>query len=331
MSTFILDESTGGSGDSGPQFHTVNGLLRKSFIAAPAKEDSKYPDALFYLPFVPELDAENKSEQAKFAPPKTVPGMLYPVQMFDVGFFIKGDDTKLPYNLSEVPVAQGKDADNTIDRAIKQGRYNFSEETGRPKRSKKYAVLMYRVDGDNLPEPTVMHLGPKQMSELCTQLQTHRKYVKDLVGVPMRILKTQEKTTFVDVDVESERLDPAVMKITDENGVFLLDTYLQRVRSVFETWLLEHGWQATTDPETGANTDFREAAGMFTPPWDTTVTSASSTTGTATVTTEVEPNGEHTDMTKESLRDLLTDSGIDAPSKATKAELTEMAAGAGLL
>ena len=302
-------EAAFGGDESPPMLYTtVDGMVRKSWVNSPAALDSRYPDSIYYLPFVPELDVKARTEAMKFAPPHMVPELLIASRVFDTGGpLLEGSSERLPHELWQVPVLPGS-GDNTCERAVKPGKYNWDEDRNRPKRQSKYFVLMYRSDGDAPPEPTVMTLGPKQMSELCMQLQTHKKYVKDLVGAPMKILKNDDHTVFVDIEPDEPKLDPSAMPVRDESGRSILYAHLDAVRSEFEKWLLEHGWECTTESD-GTFTDFRRSQ-EGRPPWEP----------------DPEPRAAANKVpTRAALIDLLEDSGVEFDQHATKLDLVAVA------
>lgn len=310
------DGTAGGTG--GPLWRSVDGLLQKGFPAAPAKEGSKYPDPLYYLAYTPELDLE--AENVRITPPKANEEYLATTYIIDVGRQAMGISTIVPWDLRHLPVS-AVDFDSTIEHSISPTKMN-SNETGGLRWTRKYFLLVMRVDGDREPSPAVLMLGAQQMHDLCTQLATYRKFIKDIAGVPLTITSVNG-TVSVDAKVDEPKLDMSLLH-TREDGVLVLNKYLWTVRDQYELFLLENGWECETNAD-GERYGWRLPATTASsvdddvPPWAAT-DSGPELAESKQFAKELD---EFEDYTKDQLRELIDIAGLDVPSRATRDQLIE--------
>lgn len=306
-------DGAGGGEGAAPLWTQIPGLLQKGFPAAPAREDSKYPDPVYYLPFVPVLDT---TTDARIAPPQANKEFLATSYMVDVERGVAGVAAKLPWDLRHLPVHPST-YDSSIEETVTPGRYNTKDD-GSIKWSRKYFLLVMRVDGDRDAQAAVLMLGPKQMNELCTQLALHRKYIDNLVGVPMTIVN-RSGAVEVDPQPSQPKLDMSILNPLTDDGELVLEEYLSTVREEYEKFLLDHGYecQVTDDGEryawkyTGRHTD---TSGFVpedqgTPPWED-------------VPPAVQAD-DYSEYTKAQLRDVVDAAGLQVKASASRQEMID--------
>ena len=312
------DGTAGGS--AGPLWRSVDGLLQKGFPAPPAKEGSKYPEPLYYLAYTPELDLD--AENVRITPPKANDEYLATTYVIDVGRQAVGISAIVPWDLRHLPVS-AMDFDSTIEHSISPTRMN-SSETGGLRWTRKYFLLVMRVDGDREPNPSVLMLGAQQMHDLCTQLATYRKFINDISGVPLTITSVNG-TVSVDAKVDEPKLDMTLLHTRDTDDVLVLNKYLWTVRDQYELFLLDHGWECETNAD-GERYGWRlpsaSGAGSFNddvPPWDV----KDSGPELAESKQFVKELDEFEDYTKDQLRELVDVAGLNVPARATRDQLIE--------
>lgn len=306
--------SDGGGGDgSAPLWTQVDALMQKGFPATPAKEDSKYPDPIYYLPYVPVLDIES---DARITPPQANDEYLATAYMVDVEKGVAGVSARLPWDLRHVPMHPSS-YDTSIEDTINPGRYNTKDD-GSIKWARKYFLLVMRVDGDRDAQAAVLMLGPKQMNELCSQLALHRKYIDNLIGVPMTIVN-RGGAVEVDPQPSQPKLDMSVLKSRTDDGELVLEEYLSAVREEYEKFLLDNGYecQTTDDGEryawryTGrrADTSGFVPEDQGTPPWEDVPAAAQA--------------DDYSEYTKAQLRDVVNAAGLDVKASASRQEMID--------
>lgn len=243
-----------GDGDdtTAPFWARHPGLLPKAFLSAPASPGSKYSDRIYYLPTIPELRKDDAGDRRVIPPviDESNHEYLTDAYVIDVGKTPKFVDAELPWDLRHVPVSR-RSVDNTIEDTVVPNRYN-SKPDGEIKWTTKYYMLVLRGGEGYDPEPSVLMLGAQQAQELCQQLAVHRKYVDNLVGVPLSIYSTNGAVS-VDPVTTADRIEDmkSALDPVNEEGDIKLHKYLFTVREQYERFLLDHGWESTVEKETG--------------------------------------------------------------------------------
>lgn len=236
--------SSGGDGFTGertiPYYQTVDGLLRRTWITK--NQDENYQNEVLYLYALPEL---RTNTDRKVAPPVSNPPFLTSAVVHRGEDTPYGVHTKFPADLREVPISMVPGVeDGTIVNTFKPGRWNVHPETGRIKQENRHYLLIVRQYKDYDPEVGVLACAPQELERLATSLQFHLQYRDNLIGVPIRLHKTQAA---VDVQIVKDRdeLDMSDFPTHDENGAVLLHKHNATVRAEYEKFLLNSGvWTA---------------------------------------------------------------------------------------
>lgn len=227
-----------------PYYQTVDGLLRRTWIGRERNEN--WENEVLYLFCVPEL---RNNTDMKVAPPVPNPPFLYSTPIHRGEDTPYGVHTKPPMDLREIPLSLVPGVeDGTIANTVRQGRYNVYADTGRIKQENRHFLLVVRQYKDYDPEIGVLACAPQEMERLATSLAFHLQYRDNMVGVPLRLVKTQSAVDVVIVK-DRDELDMSDYPTNDSDGVPLITKHLFTVRSEYEKFLLNSGVWTADDVE----------------------------------------------------------------------------------
>lgn len=223
-----------------PFYQTVDGLLRKTWIGR--TRDENWESEVLYLYSIPEL---RENTDRRVAPPVSNPPFLTSAMIY------RGEDTpygvhvKPPMDLREVPISMVPGVeDGSIAHTFRPGKYNVYQDSGRIKQDTRHYLLVVRRWKDFDPEVAVLACGPQEMERLVTSLAFHLQYRDNLIGVPMRLVKTQSSVDVV-IDKELDELDMSDFPTHSPDGSMLLHRHNATVRAEYEKFLLNTGvWTA---------------------------------------------------------------------------------------
>jgi len=227
-----------------PYYQTVDGLLRRTWISRERGEH--WDKEVWYLYAVPEL---RTNTDRKVAPPVSNPPYLTSAVVYRSEKAPYGVHTKFPMDLREVPISMVPGVeDGTIINTIAPGKWNIYADSGRIKEENRHYVLLVRQYSDFDPEVAVLVCAPAEMERFATALSFHLKYRDNLVGVPIRVLKSGSSVD-VEIATDREELDMSDFPTHSPDGAVLLHRHNATVRAEYEKFLLASGVWTADDVE----------------------------------------------------------------------------------